>query len=101
MSVFGHHLKICTGGSDGHRSIGCILPAGALVIAQRPPLRLAGRSKRATYRSPRPRKLSPEQVETIQAEAGNRTLRELAAEFGVSHETVRKVLRTRDPVCVP
>jgi DeoR/GlpR family transcriptional regulator of sugar metabolism len=30
---------------------------------------------------------------TIRSEAGNRTLRELAAEFGVSHETVRTVLR--------
>jgi DeoR/GlpR family transcriptional regulator of sugar metabolism len=45
--------------------------------------------------------LTAAQVEAIQAEAGNHTLRELAAEFGVSHETVRTVLRSRDPVCVP
>ena len=89
------------GGSDGDRSVGCILPVGALVIAQRPPLRVVGRSKRATYRSPRQRKLSPEQMEAIRAEAGNSTLRELAAEFGVRHETVRNVLRNRDPVDVP
>jgi hypothetical protein len=81
------------GGSDGDRSVGCILPIGALLIAVRPPLRVAGRSKRATYRSPRQRKLSTEQVEVIRADAGNRTLRELAAEFGVSHETIRTVLR--------
>jgi len=82
-----------SGGSDGDRSVGCILPVGALLIAVRPPFRVAGRSKRATYRSPRQRKLSPEQVERIRAEAGNRTLRELAAEFEVSHETVRVALR--------
>jgi hypothetical protein len=29
----------------------------------------------------------------IRLEAGNRTLRELAATFGVSHETIRTVLR--------
>jgi hypothetical protein len=81
------------GGSDGDRSAGCILPVGALVIAVRPPLRVAGRSKRAAYRSPRQRKLSAEQVERLRAEAGNRTLRELAAAFGVSHETIRTVLR--------
>ena len=58
-----------------------------------PPLRVAGRSKRATYRLPRQRKLSVAQVEAVRAEAGNRTLRELAAEFGVSHETIRTALR--------
>ena len=63
------------------------------MIALRPPLRVAGRSKRATYRSPRQQKLTVAQVEVIRAEAGNRTLRELAAKFGVSHETVRKLLR--------
>jgi hypothetical protein len=81
------------GGSDGDQSVGYILPVGSLVIAVRPPLHFAGRSKRATYRSPRLRKLSAEQVEAIRTEAGNRTLRELAAEFGVSHETIRAVLR--------
>jgi uncharacterized protein YidB (DUF937 family) len=60
-------------------------------------LHVAGRSKRATYRSPRQRKLSAEQVEAIRTEAGNRTLRELAAEFGVSHETIRTVLRQQLP----
>ena len=65
------------------------------MIARRPPLRVAGRSKRATYRSPRQRKLSAEQVEAIRAEVGNRTLRELAAEYGVSHETIRTVLRQK------
>lgn len=30
--------------------------------------------------------------------AANRTLRELAADFGVSHETVRSILRERNLV---
>jgi hypothetical protein len=90
-------VRRLSGGSDGDRSVGCILPVGSLVIAVRPPLHVAGRSKRATYRSPRQRKLSAEQVEAIRTEAGNRTLRELAAEFGVSHETIRTVLRQQLP----
>jgi hypothetical protein len=39
--------------------------------------------------------LSAEQVEVIRAEAGHRTLCELAVEFGVSHETIRKVVCDR------
>jgi hypothetical protein len=88
-----HQAKQCTGGSDGDRSVGCILPAGALVIAARPLFRVAGRSRRAAYRSTRQRKLSAEQVQAIWAEAGGRSLRELAADFGVSHETIRTVVR--------
>jgi DNA-directed RNA polymerase sigma subunit (sigma70/sigma32) len=65
------------------------------VIAKRPPLRVAGRSKRATYRSPRQRKLTPDQVDVIRAKTGNHTLRELAAEFGVSHEHVRAIVAER------
>ena len=63
------------------------------MIAVPPPRRVAGRSGRAAYRTPRQRKLSPEQQAIIRSEAGNCTLRELAAEFGVSHETIRTVLR--------
>ena len=64
-----------------------------MVIAEAPSRHVSGRSKRASYHVPRQRKLSPEQEAAIRAEAGNRSLRELAAEFGVSHETVRSVLR--------
>ena len=59
-----------------------------------PPRHLAGRSARPTYQTPRRRKLSPEQETAIRANAGSLTLRELAADFGVSHETVRAVLRS-------
>ncbi|CAA9552482.1 MAG: hypothetical protein AVDCRST_MAG49-1878 [uncultured Thermomicrobiales bacterium] len=37
--------------------------------------------------------LTPEQEAAIRALAGIRSLRSLAAEFGVSHETVRAALR--------
>ncbi len=65
------------------------------MFAYPPPRRLSGRSQRASYHAPRPRKLSAEQEAAIGAEAGTRSLRELAAEFGVSHETIRAVLRER------
>src|SRR5690349_19043041 len=89
------------GGRDGDRSVGCILPVGAMVIAQPRARRHVGRSRRVSYRSPRQRKLSPEQVEAIRASAANSTLRELAAEFGVSHETIRAAVRTCAPVELP
>ncbi len=44
------------------------------------------------YRS-RPRKLTPDQLKAIQRRP-HRTLRELAAEYGVSHETIRAARRT-------
>ena len=47
------------------------------------------------YRS-RPRTLTPEHAATIRALAGTRSLRSLAAEFGVSHETVRTAVRRAD-----
>ena len=47
------------------------------------------------YRA-RPRKLTPADEAAIQALAATRSLRSLAADFGVSHETVRAVLREAD-----
>ncbi|MDP9363299.1 MAG: GntR family transcriptional regulator [Chloroflexota bacterium] len=68
---------------------------GALLFAEPPPRRCVGPSRRDTYHEPRWRKLSQEQEAAIRASAGIRTLRELAADFGVSHETVRAALRCR------
>ena len=62
-------------------------------IAVVPPRRVSGRSKRTSYHAPRRHKLSSEQESAIRGEAGNRTLRSLAADFGVSHETIRAVVR--------
>ena len=65
---------------------------GFVVIAEVPPRRVSGRSQRTSCHTPRRRTLSPEQEGAIRALAGTRSLRSLAAEFGVSHETVRSVL---------
>ncbi len=54
---------------------------------------MSGRSKRTAYHAPRRRKLSSEQEAVIRREADPRTLRDLGAEFGVSHETIRAVAR--------
>lgn len=69
-----------------------------VVIAEAPPRRVSGRSERASYHSPRRRKLSPEQEAQIRALAGTTSLRSLAAEVGVSHETVRAVCRRSEQV---
>ncbi len=39
----------------------------------------------------RPRKLTPDQEAAIRALAATRSLRSLAADFGVSHETIRVI----------
>jgi DNA invertase Pin-like site-specific DNA recombinase len=71
-----------------------------IVVAVVPPRRVAGRSRRAAYHAPRPRKLSIEQQTALLDAAANHSLRWLATEFGVSHETVRRVLRSRRTVSV-
>ena len=67
---------------------------GTVVIAEAPPRRVSGRSKGTSYHAPRRRKLAPEQEAAIRASAADRSLRSLAAEFGVSHETIRATLRS-------
>ncbi len=44
----------------------------------------------------RARMLTPVQEASIQSLAATKSLRSLAAEFGVSHETVRRVIRDAD-----
>ncbi len=44
----------------------------------------------------RPRQLLPEERDAIRSVALTKSLRSLAAEFGVSHETVRRVIRDAD-----
>ena len=66
-------------------------------IAAVPPRRVSGKSQRTSNYASRRRKLSCEQEAAIRSEAGNRTLRDLAAVFGVSHETIRTVLRQEPP----
>jgi hypothetical protein len=64
-----------------------------VVIATAPERSPVGVSGREGYQRLRARKLTTEQEAAIREEIGNRSLRELAAEFGVSHETIRTVLR--------
>ena len=73
------------------------LPSGAILIAAPPPRQQAGQSGRSGYQRPRPRRLSSSEREAVLALAPNCTLRELAAEFGVSHETIRTVCRSSGP----
>ena len=65
---------------------------GAVAVAKAPPRRVSGQSRRASNQTPRRRKLSSEQEAAIRANVRNRTLCELAAKFGVGHETIRMVL---------
>ena len=71
-----------------------------MAVAAPSPRRLSGQSQRASYHTPRRRKLTPEQAVAIRLRAGSRSLRELGAAFGVSHETIRAVLR-RSPFTAP
>src|SRR5215207_8111200 len=84
-------------GSDSHMRH---VLHGIVVIAEAPPRRVSGRSKRAAYHTPRLRKLSPDQEAAIRRLAATRGPRELAAEFGVSHETIRTVQRRELPTLI-
>jgi hypothetical protein len=79
--------------SPRHDSAGTAL----IEIAAVPPRRLSGKSQRSAYHLPKQGKLTVGQKAAIHSKADNRTLRELAAEFGVSHETIRTVLRQELP----
>jgi hypothetical protein len=59
----------------------------------------ASSSLRYHHRS-RARKLTPDQEASIRALAGTKSLRALAVQFGVSHETIRTVVRERAAVCM-
>ncbi len=69
-----------------------------IIIATAPPRRVTGRSGRAPSQIARVRKLSLDQESAIRTLALTKSLRSLAADFGVSHETVRAVCRRRRQV---
>ena len=70
-----------------------------MVIAAAPPRRVSGQSGRAAPHIVQPRKLSLDQESAIRVLAQTKSLRSLAADFGVSHETVRRVvLRNADKI---
>ena len=69
---------------------------GTVVIATAPERSPVGVSGREGYQRPRLRKLTIEERDAVRSDANSgRSLRALAAEFGVSHETIRAVLRDR------
>ena len=70
-----------------------MIPEAALAFAELPDRRPVGRSRRDAYQAPRARRLSPERETELRRVAPGRALRDLAAEFGVSHETVRAARR--------
>ena len=55
-----------------------------------PRRRRGGSSGRYALRA---RKLTPAEASTIRPLAGSKSLRSLAADFGVSHETIRAIVR--------
>jgi hypothetical protein len=70
-----------------------------VVVLPLPPARRAvGRSGGAAYSTQRPRQLADDEQEAIRSLALTRSLRSLAAEFGVSHETMRRVIQDADVV---
>ncbi len=64
-----------------------------VVIAEAPEGRRVGSSGRAAEQMERARHLRPADRDAIRSLAGMRSLRDLVVDFGVSHETVRAVLR--------
>ena len=57
---------------------------------------MTGRSGQAPSQIAQPRKLSPDQESAIRILARTKSLRNLAADFGVSHETVRRMIKDAD-----
>jgi hypothetical protein len=80
------------GGSDGDQFRGCILPGYAVLWQAPPARRLSGRSRRVSPHGAQPRRLTPEQEAKILARCQLHSLRELALEYGVSHQTIRSAI---------
>ena len=87
-------VESCKGGSDGGRGrvLELFTPRRVVVPDLRPRQcrHLCGTGYRYSLRA---RKLTAVEEATIRALAATRNLRSLAAEFGVSHETVRAICR--------
>lgn len=69
------------------------MATGFVLVGLPPTRRTVGASGRAPYSHGRPRELATDERAAIRALAHTKSLRALAADFGVSHETVRAVLR--------
>ena len=82
---------------DWRKRLGAASPLrhdeGYVWLANPDPIARVGRSRRSRQQGAPPRKLSQERATDLCRLARGRSLRDLAAEFGVSHETVRQALR--------
>ncbi len=67
-----------------------------MLVGVPPERRTVGSSGRAPYARQRPRRLSEDERSAIRSLADRKSLRSLAADFGVSYETVRRVIRDAD-----
>ncbi len=81
------------GGSDGLRSRARTLKPGFVVVGSPPARRSVGTSGRAPYSRQRRSRLSDDERAVIRSLALTKSLRSLATDFGVSHETVRSAMR--------
>jgi DNA-binding NarL/FixJ family response regulator len=91
-----NEFRLSCGGSDGHRSRVRTLRPGYVEVAAAPNRRVVGLSGRAPYQRLRAKRLTPDEQAAVKAAAASgRSLRSLAPEFGVSHETIRAALRER------
>jgi len=89
-------MRRLSSGSDGGWSRNCTLPTGAVIVAEPPERQPVGISRRSSYQQPRHRKLTPDQLAAIR-QRPHHTLRELAEEYDVSHETIRAVRSRKTP----
>jgi hypothetical protein len=64
-----------------------------VLVGLPPARRIVGCSGRALYQRQRPSRLSPDEEVGVRQLAETSSLRDLAAVFGVGHETIRAVLR--------
>jgi hypothetical protein len=78
---------------DGLRCHARTTATGFMLVGLPPARKTVGKSGRAPYARQRARRLSEDERAAIRALFGTRSLRSLAAEFGVGHETVRTILR--------
>ncbi len=88
------------GGSDGGRSRARTLRPGFVVVESPPARRVVGISGRAPYSRQRDSRLTDDERAMIRSLAITKSLRSLAADLGVSHETVRAALRDEVTVAV-
>jgi hypothetical protein len=86
----------CRGGSDGLRSSNSITTASVIYLPILPIDRETGDIDSPSRPTRTMRKLTPDQRAEIRSLARTRSLRDLAASYGVSHETIRTVLKTGD-----